>query len=134
MSPLDRAHTTSYSTLIETMRLFCTVFTARCYAPAVLAMALCLSVRLSACLSVCPSQVCVLLKRLNVISHKQHHMIAQGLYSFLLRKISAKFDRAYPIRGRRMQVRWVKIGDFRQIGGYISKTVQDRRMVFIKIE
>jgi len=26
MLPFDRAHTTSYSTLIETMRLFCTVF------------------------------------------------------------------------------------------------------------
>jgi len=26
MSPFDRAHTTSYSTLIETMRLSCTVF------------------------------------------------------------------------------------------------------------
>jgi len=51
------------------------VFTARCYASAVLAMALCLSV----CLSVCPSQVGVLLKRLNVGSHKQHHTIAQGL-------------------------------------------------------
>ena len=26
MSPFDRAHTTSFSTLIETMRLSCTVF------------------------------------------------------------------------------------------------------------
>ena len=26
MSPFDRAHTTSYSTFIETMRLYCTVF------------------------------------------------------------------------------------------------------------
>ena len=51
------------------------VFTARCYASAVLAMALCLSVRPS----VRPSQVGVLLKRLNVGSHKQHHTIAQGL-------------------------------------------------------
>ena len=32
-----------------------------------------------------------------------------------------------------MQVGWVKIGDFRQIAGYISKTVQDRRMVSIKV-
>ena len=30
-----------------------------------------------------------------------------------------------------MQVGWVKIGDCRQITGYISKTVQDRRMVSI---
>jgi len=33
-----------------------------------------------------------------------------------------------------MQVGWVKIGDFRQIAGYISKTVQDRRVVSIKVE
>jgi len=33
-----------------------------------------------------------------------------------------------------MQVGWVKIGDFRQITGYISNTVQDRRMVSIKVE
>ena len=33
-----------------------------------------------------------------------------------------------------MQVGWVKIGDFRQIIVYISKTVQDRCMVSIKVE
>ena len=33
-----------------------------------------------------------------------------------------------------MQVWLVKIGDFRQIAGYISKTVQDRRMISIKVE
>jgi len=33
-----------------------------------------------------------------------------------------------------MQVGWVKISDFPQIIGYISKTVQDRRMVSIKIK
>jgi len=43
------------------------VFTARCYASAVLAMALCLSV----CPSVCLSQVGVLLKRLNMGLHEQ---------------------------------------------------------------
>ena len=48
------------------------LFTARCYASAVLPMGL--------CLSVCLSQVGVLLKRLNVGSHKQHHTIVQGLY------------------------------------------------------
>ena len=42
-----------------------------CYASMVLAMAL--------CPSVCLSQVGVLLKVLNVGSHKQHHTIAQGL-------------------------------------------------------
>jgi len=34
--------------------------------------------------------------------------------------------------GGQMQVGWVKIGDFRQITGYIWKTVQDRRMISIK--
>jgi len=32
-----------------------------------------------------------------------------------------------------MQVGWVKIGDFRQITGYIPKTVQNRRAVSIKV-
>ena len=54
--------------------------------------------------------------------------------SFLTPKISAKCDRGHPLRGRQIQVGWVKIGDFRQISGYISKTVQDRRMVSIKVE
>ena len=79
------------------------VFTARCYASAVLAMALCLSIRPSVCLSVCPSvclsQVGVLLKRQNVGSHKQHHTIAQGLV-FGRQKISAKFDRDHPAKCR----------------------------------
>jgi len=54
-----------------------TIFTARCYASAVLetGLSLCLSV----CVCLCLSQVRVLLKRLNVGSHKQHHMIAQGI-------------------------------------------------------
>jgi len=47
------------------------VFTVRCYANVVYAL----------CLSVCLSQVGVLLKRLNIGSCKQHHMIAQGLFS-----------------------------------------------------
>ena len=33
-----------------------------------------------------------------------------------------------------MQVGWVKIGDFPQISGYISKTVKDRHIVSIKVE
>jgi len=87
----------------------------------------------SVCPSVRPSQVGVLLKRLNIGSHKQHHAIARD-FSFLKPKISAKFDRGHPLRGRQMQVGWVKIGDFRQIAGYISKTIQDIRMVSIKVE
>jgi len=60
--------------------IFITIFiTARCYASAVLAMALCPSVCASVYLSARPSQVGGLLKQLNVGSHKQHHTIAQGL-------------------------------------------------------
>ena len=33
------------------------------------------------------------------------------------------FTGAQPVWGRQMQVGWVKIGDFRQITGYISKTI-----------
>jgi len=46
----------------------------------------------------------------------------------------AKFDWGHPLRGRQMQTGWVKIGDFRQITGYISKTVQDKRTFSIKVE
>ena len=53
--------------------------------------------------------------------------------SFLMPKIPAKFDRGQPLRGRQMQV-GVKLGDVRQITGYISKTVQDRHIVSIKVE
>ena len=95
---------------------FQTIFTARCYASAVLAIWPCV------CLSVCPSQVGVLLKRLNVGSDEQHHTIVQRDSSFLMPKISAKFDRGHPLRGRQMQVGWVKIGDFRQITGFILKS------------
>ena len=49
-------------------------------------------------------------------------------------KIAAKFHRDHLLRERQIQVGWIKIGDFRQIAGYISKTVQDRRMVSIKVE
>jgi len=35
---------------------------------------------------------------------------------------------------RQMHVGWVKIGDFRQIAGYISKTVKDKHIVSIKVE
>jgi len=49
-------------------------------------------------------------------------------------KIMAKFERDHPLEGRQMQVGWVKIGHFRQKMHYNSKTVQDRRIVSIKVE
>jgi len=57
-----------------------------------------------------------------------------GTLVFLMPKISAKFDRDHHLQGRQMQVGWVKIGDFQQTASYISKKVQDRRMVSIKVE
>ena len=101
------------------MRYFLPVFTARCYASAVLGMGLCLSV--SVCLCLCLSQVVVLLKRLNTNNTTRQYRDS----SFLMPKNSAKFDRGHQLQWRRMQVGWVKIGDFRQITGYISKTVHD---------
>jgi len=101
------------------------VFTARCYASAVLAMALCLSV----CLSV-TSRCSTKTAKRRITQTTPHDRDS----SFLKPKISAKFDRGHPLRGRQMQVGWVKIVDFRQITGYISETVQDRRMVSIKVE
>ena len=83
--------------------------------------------------SVRPTQVGVLLKRLNIGSHKQHHTIAQGL-QFSDAQDLREIRPWSPLTGHQMQVGWVKIGDFPQITGYISKTVQDRRMVSFKVE
>ena len=83
-------------------------------------------------LSVCLSQVGVLLKRLNIHTNNTIRKLRDS--SFLIPKISAKFDQGHSLRGNQMQVGWVKIGDFRQIIVYISKTVQDRCMVSIKVE
>ena len=76
------------------------VFTAQCYASAVLAVGLCLCLFSDA---------------------KDLHEIRLGSPN-------------HPPRGRRMQVGWVKISDFWQITGYISKTVQNKRMVSIKVK
>ena len=84
-------------------------------------VSVCLSVCLSVSVRLCLLQVGLLLKRQNVRSHKQHHTRDS---SFLMPKISAKFDRG----GR------VKVGDFRQITGYIPKTVKDKHIDFIKVE
>jgi len=89
-----------------------TIFTAR-------------SAVLAVCLSVRPSQAGVLVKRQNVGSHKQHHTIAKGL-QFSDAKDLREIRPGSSLGGRQMQVGWVEISDFRQIAGYISKTVQDK--------
>ena len=93
----------------------------------------------SVCPSVCPSDCLYVTSRCSTKTAKRR--ITQttphdspGNLVFCGQKVSAKFDRDHPLRGHQMQVGWVKIGDFRRIAGYISKTVQDRRMVSIKVE
>jgi len=46
----------------------------------------------------------------------------------------AKFEWDHPLRGRQMQVGWVKIRHFQRKTRYNSKTVQDSRIVSIKVE
>ena len=85
----------------------------------------------SVCL--CLSQVRVLLKRQNVGSHKQHHTIAQGLYFSDTKDLREIRLGSPPTRAP--NAGWVvKIGDFQQITGYMSKTVKDRHIVSIKVE
>ena len=90
------------------------VFTARCYASAVLAMGLCLSVSVS--VSVSPSvtsRSSTKTAKSRITQTTPHD--TSGTLAF-----SAKFDRGHPLWGRRLQVGWVKIVDFPQITGYIS--------------
>ena len=76
----DRTSVSGRRRLLRTHEYTNIVFTARCYASAVLAMGLCPSV--SVCVCVCLSQAGVLLKRQNVGSHKQHHTIPPGTLVF----------------------------------------------------
>ena len=71
------------------------------------------SVRLSVCLSLSVSATsrCSTKTAKRRITQTTTHDTPRDS-SFLKPKISAKFDRGHPLRGRRMQVGWVKIGDF----------------------
>jgi len=80
-----------------------------------------------------PTQVGVLLKWLNVGSHKQRHTIAQGVKFSGDKDLREIRPQSSPV-GAPNAGGLVKIGEFRQIAGYISKAVQDRRMVSIKVE
>ena len=68
--------------------------------------------QLSVCLSVCLSQVGVLLKLLNVGSRKQRHSIAHQDSSFLMPKISAKFKRDHPNGGAKCRRGRLKLSTF----------------------
>ena len=58
---------------------FVSIFTARRYASAVLAVVVCPSVRLSVCPSVCLSQAGIVSKRQHIESRKQRRTVAQGI-------------------------------------------------------
>jgi len=75
--------------------------------------------------SVCLTQIDVLLRQLNKGSHKQYHAIAQW-FSFSDAKDYSEIPPGLTPTGAPNAGGWVKIGDFRQITHYISKTVQGR--------
>ena len=84
------------------------------------------------CVCVC---VCAILRyyiktaKVRITQIMQHN--SPGILVFW-RQRSLKLDWGH-LRERQMQVGWVKIGHFRQITCYNSKTVQDRCIVSIKV-
>jgi len=86
---------------------------------------------LSAC--VCLSQVGVLLNRLNIRESKQRQAIAQELYSSDAKDLREIRPRATPNGGAK-HVGGGLVCEFRQTTRHISKTVQDRRTVSVKVE
>jgi len=97
------------------------IFTARRYVSAVYAVVVCLLD--SVCVSVTPG---IVSKRLSLGSREQRHMIAIRL------RVSAAKDlieiwMGVIHTGATNTGEWVKIGYFRQVTGYNSKTVQDKR-------
>jgi len=88
-------------------------------------MALCLSLSVTSRCSTKTAKHCI-------TQTKPHD--SPGNLVFWCQRNPEKFGRSQPLRGCQMQVGWVKIGDFRPISGYISKTIQDRCTVSIKVE
>jgi len=107
------------------MRLSCTVFTARCYASAVVAVARCLSV----CLSVRPSVTsrCSAKTAKHRITQRTPH---QGL-QFSDAKDLGEIRPGSPPAGAPNAG---GVGQNRRLSTNSSKTVQDRRMISIKVE
>jgi len=89
------------------------------------------SVRLSVCLSVTSQSSTKTAKR-RITQTTPHD--CPGTLVLWCQRSPRNSTGVTPIRGRRMQVGWVKIGDFWLITGYISKTVQDRHILPIKVE
>ena len=85
------------------------------------------------CVCLCPSQVGVLLKWLNIGTRKQRHTIAQGLY-FSGAKNIFEIRTGSPPTGAPNAGGVGRSYKFRQITHCISKTVQERHIVSIKDE
>jgi len=130
MPPFDRGHTTSYSTLIETMCLSFAVFTARCYASAVLhvAMGLCLSV--SVCLSV-TSRCSTKTAKRRITQTTPHD--SPGTLVFWYQRSTRNSTGSPSARAPNAGA----VGQNRRLltnNRLYSKTVQDRHTVSIKVE
>ena len=110
------------------------IFTARCYASAVLAMGLCPSVCLSVCLCLCLSQAGVLLKRQNVGSHKQHRTIPPGTLVFWCQRSPRNSNGVTPYEGAECRWGGSKSATFGIYPAISPKTVKDRHIVSIKVE
>ena len=82
----------------------------------------------------CLSQAGVLLKTAKCRITQTTPHDTPGTLVFRCQRSPRNSTGVTPLRGRQMQVGWVKIGDFRQITGYIAKTVKDRHIVSIKVE
>ena len=100
-------------------------FNARRYASTTCADVVCPSVSLT--------HAGIVSKRLNTGSRRQRHTIDQGR-CFSGAKDLGEIRTESPTMGRQMQAGKVKIGDFWQITYCNSKTLQDRRIVSIKVE
>ena len=105
-------------------------FTARCYASAVLAMGLCLCLCLSVCPSVTSRSSTKTAKR-RITQTTPHN--SPGTLVFWCQRSPRNSTGITPTRVPNAGG-VVKIGDFRRITGFISKTVQDRHILRIKVE
>ena len=93
------------------------------------------TIAMALCLSVCPSDTsrCSTKTAKRRITQTTPHDSRCTLV-FWCQRSPRTLTGVTPCGGNQMQVGWLKIGDCRQIAGYISKTVQDRRTVSIKVE
>ena len=97
---------------------------------AVYAVVVCLCVCVSVCLSV-TLRYCIKTAKRKIVQTTPHD---SPMTLFSDAKDHGEIRTRSPLRGRQMQVGWVKIRYFRRKTSYNSKTVQDRRIVFIKVE